>query len=160
MVNKLFDKKSSGSGVAASLANKSTTEPNYQLAKELHKQVTRKLKKRKVYSPFRHNTWGFHLADMQSLNKYNKGIKYLLCTIDLFSKYLWVALLKDKRGIAIVNEFEKKIKNDANQIKYGSINVVNFTINLLRDFLKYITLKCIQHTMTENLLVLKDLLGR
>ena len=46
---------------------------------------------------------------MQSLSKYNKGIKYLLCAIDLFSKYAWVVPLKDKRGITIVNAFEKII---------------------------------------------------
>ena len=45
------------------------------------------LKKRKVYSFFRDNVWGVDLADMQSLSKYNKGIKYLLCAIDLFIKY-------------------------------------------------------------------------
>ena len=41
----------------------------------------------KVYLSFRDNIWGADLADMQSLSKYNKGIKYLLCAIDLFSKY-------------------------------------------------------------------------
>ena len=46
---------------------------------------------------------------MQSLSKYNKGIKYLLCAIDLFSKYAWVVPLKDKRGISIVNAFQKII---------------------------------------------------
>ena len=46
---------------------------------------------------------------MQSLSKYNKGIKYLLCAIDLFSKYAWVVPLKDKRGITIVNAFQKII---------------------------------------------------
>ena len=44
---------------------------------------------------------------MQSLSKYNKRIKYLLCAIDLFSKYAWVVPLKDKRGISIVNAFQK-----------------------------------------------------
>ena len=87
MVYKFFDKKSSGSGVDTSLANKSVTEPNYQLANELHKQIIRNLKRRKVYSSFRDNIWSVYLADMQSLNKYNKGTKYLLCAIDLFSKY-------------------------------------------------------------------------
>ena len=52
---------------------------------------------------------GGDLADMQSLTKYNKGIKYLLCAIDLFSKYAWVVPLKDKRGISIVNAFQKII---------------------------------------------------
>ena len=64
MVYKFFDKKSSGSGVAASLANKSATEPNYQLANKLHRQITRKIKRRKVYSYFRDNIWGADLADM------------------------------------------------------------------------------------------------
>ena len=77
MVYKFFDKKSSGSGVAA-------IEPNYQLANELHRQIIRKFKRRKVYSSFRDNIWGVDLADMQSLSKYNKRIKYLLCAIDLF----------------------------------------------------------------------------
>ena len=42
---------------------------------------------------------GIDLAHMQSLSKYNKGIKYLLCSIDLFSKYVWVTLIKDKKGL-------------------------------------------------------------
>ena len=46
---------------------------------------------------------------MQSLSKCNKGIKYLLCAIDLFSKYAWLVPLKDKREITIVNVFQKKI---------------------------------------------------
>ena len=46
---------------------------------------------------------------MQSLSKYNKGIKYLLCATDLFSKYAWVIPLKDKRGISIVTAFQKII---------------------------------------------------
>ena len=56
MVYKFLDKKSSGSGFNA--------EPNYQLANELHKQITRKFKRRKVYSSFRDNIWGADLADM------------------------------------------------------------------------------------------------
>ena len=64
---------------------------------------------------------------MQSLSKYNKGIKYLLCATDLFSKYAWVVPLKDKRGITIANVFQKVEKKEENQIKYGFIKVVNFT---------------------------------
>ena len=76
MVYKFFDKKSAGSGV--------NSMPNYQLANELHKQIIKKSKRGKVYSSFRDNIWGVDFADMQSLSKYNKGIKYLLCVIDLF----------------------------------------------------------------------------
>ena len=79
IVHKFFDKKFSESGI--------TSGPNYQLAEELHKPIIRKFKKRKIYSSFRDNIWGVDLADMQSLSQYNKGIKYLLCAIDLFSRY-------------------------------------------------------------------------
>ena len=65
--------------------------------------------KHKVHSSFRDNIWGVDLADIQSLSKYNKGIKYLLYVIYLFSKYAWVLPLKDKRGITIVNAFQKII---------------------------------------------------
>ena len=98
MVYKCFDKKSSGSGFIAN-------ESNYQLAEELHKKIIRKFKKRKVYLLFRDNISGVDLADMQSLSKCNKKIKYLLCAIDIFSKYAWVIPLKDKRGTSIVNAF-------------------------------------------------------
>ena len=49
--------------------------------------------KSKLYSSFRDNILGVDLTDMQSLRKCNRGIKYLLCAIDLFSKYAWVVLL-------------------------------------------------------------------
>ena len=55
-------------------------------------QLLENSKKRKVYSSFRDNIWGVDLADIQSLSKYNKEIKYLLCAIDLFGKYVWVIL--------------------------------------------------------------------
>ena len=44
---------------------------------------------------------------MQLISKYNKRIRYFLCVIDLFSKYAWVAPLKDKKGVSIVNAFQK-----------------------------------------------------
>ena len=53
------------------------------------------LKKRKVYSQFKDNIWGVDLADMQSLSRKNKGIKYLLCAIDLYSKYAFVIPLEN-----------------------------------------------------------------
>ena len=82
---------------------------NYQLANELHKPIIIKFKKRKVYSSFRDNIWGVDLADKQSLSRYNKGFKYLLCIIDLFSKYASVVPIKDEKGTSIVNSFKKII---------------------------------------------------
>ena len=107
MVYKFFDskvaspdKKSVGSGAKL-------IPQNEQLADELHKPIIRKFKKRKVYSAFRDNIWGADLADMQLLSKYNKGIRFLLCVIDIFSKYAWVVPLKD---INIVKAFQSILK--------------------------------------------------
>ena len=84
-------------------------EPNYQMANELHKQIIRKFKKTKVYPSFRDNISGVDLADIQSLSKYNKGNKYLLCTIDLFSKYAWVIPIRDDsyKGLVLLMHFKK-----------------------------------------------------
>ena len=53
---------------------------------------------------------GVDLADMQLLSKFNKGFRFLLCVIDIFSKYAWVVPLKDKKGISSVNAFKKVLK--------------------------------------------------
>ena len=106
MVYKDFDKKSTGSGIT-----KNTTKSSSSiLADELHQPIIRKFSKRKVYSQFKDNIWRVDLADMQLLSRKNKGIKYLLCAIDLYSKYAFVIPLKDKKGISIVNTFNKIIK--------------------------------------------------
>ena len=126
MVHNLFDKKSSGSGFNA--------ESSYQLENKLHKQIIRRFKKRKVYSSFRENGWGVNLVDMQSLSKYNKGIKYLLCAIDLCNKYAWVVPSKDKKRISIVNAVQKIISERRKPNKIWLIKVVNFTIIFLKGF--------------------------
>ena len=103
MVYKFFDKK-----VASGF--KKLKNSSSILADELHKPIIRKFNKRKVYSQFKDNIWGVDLADMQSLSRKKKSIKYLLCAIDLYSKYAFVIPLKDKKGISIVNAFDKIIK--------------------------------------------------
>ena len=60
---------------------------NQQLTGELHKPIIRKFKKRKVHSSFNDNIWGIALVDMQLISKYNKGTRFLLCTIDVFSMH-------------------------------------------------------------------------
>ena len=104
MVYTFFDKRLTGIGVNIPL------EFNEQLAKELHKPIIRKFKKGKVYSGFKDNIWGADLADMQLISKFNKGYRFLLCVIDIFSKYAWVVPLKDKKGVSIVNAFQKILK--------------------------------------------------
>ena len=56
---------------------------------------------------------------MQSLSKYNKGIKYLLCAIDLFSKHAWVVSIKNKKDISVVDAFQKILK-ESNRSKAKS----------------------------------------
>ena len=73
---------------------------------------------------------------MQSLNKCNKGIKYLLCAIDLFSKYAWNVPIKDKKGSSIVNAFKKIISEGRRKpnkiwVDQGS----EFYNNSFKDFL-------------------------
>ena len=105
MVYKFFDKKSKGGGVNTNTNANDKIKQNgrlldltgHQLPKELHKPITRKFKKRTVYCGFKDNIWGVDLANMQLISKFNKGFRFLLCVIDIFSKYAWVVPLKDKK---------------------------------------------------------------
>ena len=115
MVYKFFDSKVASSdkkslGNGAKYVNTKLIPQNQQLAEELHKFIITKFGKRKVYSTFKDNIWGADLADMQLLSKYNKGIRFLLCVIDTFSKYVWVVPLKDEKGISIVKAFQSILK--------------------------------------------------
>ena len=56
------------------------------------------------------NIWAVDLADMQLICKFNKRFKFLLCVIDIYSKYAWVVPLKDKKGVSIVNAFQSILK--------------------------------------------------
>ena len=74
---------------------------------------------------------------MQLISKYNKGIRYLLCVIDLFSRYAWVIPLENKKGETIVEGFEK-ILDDSNSkpnkiwVDHGS----EFYNNKFKSYLK------------------------
>ena len=63
-----------------------------------------------MYSAFKDNIWGADLADMQLISKFNKGVRFLLCVIDIFSKYAWVVPLKDKKSVTIVARFQSILK--------------------------------------------------
>ena len=52
------------------------------------------------------NICGAGLADMPLISKFNKGFRFSLCVIDIYSKYVWVIPLKDKKGIKITNAIE------------------------------------------------------
>ena len=84
MVYKLFDRNTSGGTVKNEIIS------NKELEEELHKPIIRKFEKRKVHSSFIDNIWGADLADMQLISKFNKGLRFLLCVIDIYSKYEFV----------------------------------------------------------------------
>ena len=84
----------------------------------------------KLYPSFKDNIWDADLADMQLIRTFNKKLRFLLCVIDLFSKYAWGLPLKDKKGVTIANAFQN-ILNDSKR-KLNKIWVDNgseFTIN-------------------------------
>ena len=111
--------------------------------------------------------WVAEVEDMQLISKYNKGFQFLyllfsffdfsilICVIDTFSKYVWVSRLKQKKCITITNAFQMSL--GSNETKYGQKKVVNFTIGQRNHDYKKIIQKCVQHVMTKNLLLLKDL---
>ena len=100
MVYIFFDRKASGGTV------KSQIMSNEELAKELRKPIIRKCEKRKVDPSFIDNIWDVDLADMQLISKLNKGLRFLLCVIDIYSKYALVIPFKDKKGTTFTNAFQ------------------------------------------------------
>ena len=133
MVWKFSDKRSRkvlGSGEI-------TSTENQKLADEILKRIIKNFKRRKVYSSSKNNICGVDLADMQLISKFNKGIKYLLCVIDLFSKYAWVVGIKDKKGASITNAFQSILKNSKRKpnkiwVDHGS----EFYNSVFKKFLK------------------------
>ena len=126
----------------ASMAYKFFENNEIKLAEELHKPIIRDFKKRTVYSGLKDNIWGADVADIQTITKFNKGTRFLLRVIDIFSKYAWVIPLKDKKGVTIVNAFQKILN-------YSMRKPNKIWVDMI------MILKCIQYTMRENLLLLK-----
>ena len=133
MVYTFFNERTKGSGINL----QANSLNNEVLAEELHKPIIKNFKRRKVYSIFKDNIWGVDLADMQLISRYNKGIRYLLYVIDLFSRYAWVIPLKNKKGESIVEGF-KNVLDDSDRkpnkiwVDHGS----EFYNNKFKGFLK------------------------
>ena len=90
---------------------------------------------------------------MQLICKFNKGTRFLLCVINIFSKYVWVVPLKDIKGITIVNAFQKIIDNSTRKPNKIWIDKGSEFYNI--SFEKWLkendmTWRCIQNTMKEN----------
>ena len=114
-----------------------------------------------MYSAFKDKIWSADLADMKLISRYNKRIRFLLCAIDIFSKYAWIVPLKDKKGIGIVAAFQSILKqSNRKPSKIWVDKGFEFYNTSCKNSCKTMILLCIQHIMKENLLLLKDLLER
>ena len=82
MVYNLFWQKNSPETVKNEIVS------NKELAEELRKPIIKKFEKRNVDSPFIDNMWGADLADMLLISKFDKRFRFLLCVIDIYSKYV------------------------------------------------------------------------
>ena len=82
-------------------------EPSYTL----HVPVRYKFRRRKVIVGAPHDQWQADLVDVSTYQKQNRGVRYLLCVIDVFSKYAWVKTLKTKKADSIRSGLEKIIKD-------------------------------------------------
>ena len=82
-----------------------------QLADELHKPITRNFSKRTVISNRIDKIWAADLVEMQKFSKWNKRIKYLLMVIDVFSRYVWIKPLKDKKTESVSKAFDEIFKS-------------------------------------------------
>ena len=81
------------------------SNPNEMLPQDLYKPVTKKLERRTVYARLKDNTWAAVLAKNRSFSFFNYAAKYLLCIIDVFTKYAWVKPLKDKKAKTVLHGF-------------------------------------------------------
>ena len=99
MIYKFFDKKT-GSRVGV----------NEELAQEQHKSVIKKPWRKTVYTRFKDNIWAPDSAEMGSLSSRNQGFKYLLCVIDVLTKYAWVKSLTNKKAKTVLYSFVEIVK--------------------------------------------------
>ena len=100
---KFFDKKTSGGTI------KNGNISNKELADKLHKPIIGKFTKGIVHPPFIDTIWGTDLLDIYLISKFNKRFRFLLCIIDIYSKYAKVIPLKNKKDIKITNTFQKML---------------------------------------------------
>ena len=121
--------------------------------------IAREIKKYKVFSFYLDNTWAADLEDMKLISKYNKGVRFLLCVIDIYSKYAWVVTLKNKKGISVTDAFQKILdktggsKPSKTWIDQGS----ELHNPSMKSWFRSNGNKLVQHTKKENL-SLQDLL--
>ena len=107
-----------------------------QLADELHKPITKNFQKRSVVSNGIDEIWAADLVEMQKFSKWNKGVKYLLMVIDVFSKYGWVRGLKDKKTETFSKAFNDIFKSKRKPQMLWTDKGSEFISKHFKEFLK------------------------
>ena len=120
-----------------------------QLADELHKPITRNFQKRRVISNGIDDIWAADLVEMQKFSKWNKGIRYLLMVIDVFSKYGWIRVLKDKKTETVSKAFDDILKSKRKPEMLWTDKGSEFISKHFKDFLKRNGIK-LYHTQNEE----------
>ena len=98
--------------------------------------MIKKFKKKKLYPRSKDNVWTADFAEMESLSSFNRGVKYLLYAIDVFTEYGWVKLLKDKTAKTVFHNFIETVNESAckpNKLSRKLIKEENFAINLCKN---------------------------
>ncbi|KAL9986619.1 hypothetical protein ACROYT_G000790 [Oculina patagonica] len=111
----IASKRKIGLGIKKKKAKKRkkpSGEENWQekLADELHTQIKRNFTRRRVIVNHIDEIWCSDLVEMQQFSKWNKGYRYLLMVLDVFSKYGWIVSLKDKKGETVTQAFKTIFK--------------------------------------------------
>ena len=121
-----------------------------QLAEELHKPITRNFRKRRVISYGIDKIWAGDLVEIQKFSKWNKGVKYLLTVIDVFSKYGWIVPLKDKKTESVTSAFDHIFKKSKRKPeKLWTDKGSEFISKHFKEFLKKNFIK-LYHTENEE----------
>ena len=121
-----------------------------QLAEELHKPITRNFKKRRVISYGVDKIWAADLIEVQKYSKWNKGVKYLLTVIDIFSKYGWIVALNDKKTESVSLAFDLIFeKSERKPEKLWTDKGSEFISKHFKDFLKKNNIT-LYHTQNEE----------
>ena len=122
-----------------------------QLAEELHKPITTNFRKRRVISYGVDEIWGADLVEMQKNSKWNKGLKYLLMVIDIFSKYGWIVPLNDKKTESVSTAFDLIFKKSKRKPeKLWTDKGSEFISKHFKDFLKRHNIT-LYHTPNEEI---------
>ena len=126
-----------------------SSDLSQQLADELPKPITKKFSKRSVISNGIDEIWAADMVEMQKFSKWNKGIKYLLMVIDVFSKYGWIRGLKDKKTETVSKAFDDIFKTKRKPQMLWTDKGSEFISNHFKEFLKRAGIK-LYHTENEE----------